>query len=73
MEPYNNHLGQSGPTLRPKTDRVFNDTSKLRLAESSFNVDGARLWNAAPADVTSATSIEIAKKRIRIYAESLPV
>ena len=73
LEPYNNHLTQSGLRLRPKLDRVFNDTSRLRLAESSFNIDAARVWNAAPADITTAISIELAKKRIRIYAESLPV
>ena len=54
LDPYNCHLSQSGIELRPKLNRVFNDTTKLRLAESSFNRDAARIWNAAPADVTSA-------------------
>ena len=62
LEPYNNHLTQSGLRLRPKLDRVFNDTSRLRLAESRFNIDAARVWNAASADITTAISIELAKK-----------
>ena len=73
LEPYNSQLAQSGLTLRTQNNRVFKDTLRLHLAVSSFNIDAARIWNAAHMDVTSAVTIAVAKSRIRKFAESLPV
>ena len=73
LKPYNSHLAQSGLALRPKPERTFDDSTRLCMAESSFTIDAARTWNAAPPDVVNAPSLEVAKKRIRVFAESLPV
>ena len=73
LDPYNSHLNQTGPMLRPQPNRVFNDSSRLHLAESSFTIDAARVWNHSPLDVRSATSLDIAKKRIRLFVKSLPI
>ena len=73
LEPYNNNLSQSGHSLRPQGDRIFKDMSKLHKAESSFNIDAARIWNAAPKTVTSAITLSLAKKSILLFVKSLPV
>ena len=72
LEPYNENLPTPGHSLRPQPHRIFKDSSRLVLAESSFNVDSAKLWNGAPYSVTSAATLNLAKKNIRIYVESLP-
>ena len=59
--------------LRPRGNRIFNDSAKLKIAESSFNIDAARLWNNCPMDIRSSTSLMEAKRLIKKYAKSLPL
>ena len=73
LEPYNSHLSQSGPSLRDKSNRTFNDSARLHMAESSFNVDAAKVWNTAPIQVKSAINIAQARREIRKFETSLPV
>ena len=73
LDPYNSHLPSSGHELRQKNNRIFNDTARLQIAEFSFNIDAAKLWNSAPIEITQIKSLSVAKKAIRAYAKSLPV
>ena len=59
---YNENIIPSGHSLRPKSNWVFNDTTRLVLAEHSFSIEAAKLWNMAPINVTSAKTLGLAKK-----------
>ena len=72
LEKYNKNK-ISSLELRIQPNRIFNDNCKLTRSESSFHIDAARIWNAAPSDVRLAPSIDLAKKRIDLYCRSLPV
>ena len=73
LEPYNQNLLNKSLGLRLQTNRVFNDTCKLKKSESSFHIDAARLWNAAPPEITNATSLGTAKSAIRLHCKKLPL
>ena len=62
LEPYNSHRADSEHELKTRTNRIFNDSSRLQVSQLSFNVDAARLWTMAPIGVSSATSLYAAKK-----------
>ena len=59
--------------LRPRTNRVYDDYSRLQISKQSFNIDAARLWNLAPREVTTAVSLSAAKSAILIHVKSFPV
>ena len=59
--------------LRTCTNRVFNDTARLKIASHSFNIDTAKLWNMAPGPVTNATAIAMAKTAIKNLVKTFPV
>ena len=61
------------PRLRPRPDRVLNDDSRLSISKQSFSIDAARLWNNAPANITSAPTLGVAKTAILAHVKSLPV
>ena len=75
LEPYNpNHnLDTNNHQLRPKPTRVFNDSARLKLSQSSFNIDYAKIWNRAPKEVQSATTLGGAKKAIKKFCKTLPI
>ena len=54
-------------------DIIFDDSSRLQAAQSSFNIDAARLWIAAPEVVRTASNLYLAKKCILKYAKTLPI
>ena len=56
--------------LRPRTNRVYNDSSRYQISKQSFNIDAARLWNTAPIEITSVISLNIAKRQL-IFTASL--
>ena len=72
LEPYapKNNAGQS---LRPRNNRIFNDSARMKIAESSFNVDAARLWNSCHVEIRNSTSLAEAKRLIKHFAKSLPI
>ena len=72
FEPYNHNLLTHNRNLRPQANRLLKDNCKLKRNEASFSIDAARLWNAAPKEITEATSIEIAKTAIRRFCKNLP-
>ena len=73
LEPYSCNLTESGHELRQKNNRIFNDTSRLQIAEYSFHMDAAKLWNNAPIAITQAKILSLAKKAIKIHVKTLPV
>ena len=73
LEPYHSALLQNTQNLRLQPKRVFKDSCKLKKSESSFCIDGARLWNAAPPEITLAINLNIAKKAINNFCRSLPL
>ena len=73
LAPYNQNQGPNDYLLRPKPTRVFKDTSRLMMSQSSFNIDAAKVWNMAPIDVQSATTICGAKRAIKKFCKSLPI
>ena len=73
FDSYNTNLTSSGHDLRPKTNRKLNDTTRLVLAEHSFTIDAAKLWNAAPASITTAPTLGAAKTLIRKFVLTMPI
>ena len=73
LEPYNPQSSQTGHQLRPKLNRVFNDTARLQVSKSSFNIDAAKLWNYAPEDLRIAVSLTEAKRLIKIHCKTIPL
>ena len=74
LEPYNQtNIARDQHNLRHQQNRVFNDTCRLKRSESSFHIDGARLWNAVTEEIRGATSLSLAKKAIEKFCKNLPV
>ena len=59
--------------MRPQPSGTFNDTTRLVLAEHSFNIDATKLWNAAPMEVANAQSLPCAKKAILAHVLKMPI
>ena len=59
--------------LRPKNEKTFNDISRLGVSQSSFNIDAAKIWNAAPIEIRNSISISEAKRHIKSFVKTLPI
>ena len=73
LEPYNTVLVDNVHCLRPKQNRVFNYNCRLQKSKMSFNVDAARVWNAAPPSIKQSSTIYEAKRAITAFVSSLPI
>ena len=73
FEPYNANLQNQRHDLRPQNCRVLKDYCKQKKFESSFMIDAAWLWNAAPGEITEAPTIGRAKAAIHRFCKNLPV
>ena len=73
LEPYNRAMVDGPHTLRTKENRIFNDNFRLQKSKSSFSVDAARLWNAAPNSVRNAVTNYEAKRAILAFVKTLPL
>ena len=73
LEPYYSPQTRNEHHLRPKCDRIFNDTTRLVMSQSSYNIDAARVWNNAPEKIRSAASISLAKNFIKEHCKLLPI
>ena len=73
LDPYNKDRPNNTHDLRTQTNRVFNDSAKLKIASHSFNIDAAKLWNQAPKSVTEAATLLAAKTAIRIHVLTFPI
>jgi hypothetical protein len=72
LEPYNTSNNENKHGLRQKPNRVFDDTCRLKNSELSFHIDAARVWNASPAEIRNATSMNIAKTEVTKFCKTLP-
>jgi hypothetical protein len=72
-EPYNQNLLNQNRDLRPQANRVLKDSCRLKRYESSFFIDAARLWNAAPTEITDAPSLGVLKAEVRRFCKNLPI
>ena len=72
LEAYNAHNSDLKQALRARPNRVYNDSAKYCISKSSFHIDAARIWNQAPASVTTAKSIVELKRKSSLYVRSLP-
>ena len=74
MDPYRSNAtpGHQHDTRTQQT-RVFNDSCRLHKSESSFHVDAARVWNAAPNEIRNAASQTTAKNAAHKLCKSLPI
>lgn len=73
LNSYNCNLDENRIGLRPQQNRIFNDSYRLQIAQSSFHVDSAKLWNYAPTNVQCAKTLTLAKKAIKEHCKSLPI
>ena len=73
FEPYNQNLLNQIHDLWPQSNRVLKDNCRLNKCKSSFSIDAARLWNAAPTEITAAPSLGLAKAAVRRYCKNLPM
>ena len=58
---------------RQNKEEKFKEMARTKLGMSTFVTDGARLWNRAPKNVTSAKTRWQAKKTIKEYCKTLPI
>ena len=72
LDPYNKKVYMN-QDLRTKSNRIFNDSAKLKISQSSFHIDAARIWNEAPLEIRSAKNLTEAKRLIKTFAKSLPI
>ena len=71
LETFNPSRVNSGRTVRPGTRKLWNDEAKTSAAKISFSRDTAKLWNNAPTVITSAISLNCAKREVKKYCKSL--
>ena len=73
LNPYNSHNSELRQTLRERPNRVYNDSTKFVVSQSSFHMDAARIWNRAPKAVTTAKTINELKKATMAFVKTLPI
>ena len=73
LDSFREHVDTSGRVTRPQPSRTFNDSTRLVLAEHSFHIDAAKLWNRAPIEVTNAQTLPCAKKAILKHVLKMPI
>jgi hypothetical protein len=73
FEPYSKAPAEGSQTLRTKENRIFKDNYRLQKSKSSFHVDAARLWNAAPNTIRTAKTDYEAKRAILNFVKNLPL
>ena len=73
FEPYSRAPSEGSHALRTKENRVFKDSYRLQKSKTSFHVDAARLWNAAPNTIRTAKTDYEAKRAILNFVKNLPL
>ena len=64
---------ESDRIMRATTTRLWNQDAKSRAEKESFSRNAAKLWNAAPTEITNTKTIYIAKKAIKTHCKLLPI
>ena len=57
---------------RVNNNKPFKDWSKTAVAEASFTIDAAKLWNHALQSIKKVTTISAAKAEIIKFCNTLP-
>ena len=73
LEPNNINTNLSERSMRPSTNRKWNQDAKNSVTKESFSRNAAKIWNAAPIIVKMAKSLSAAKNEIKKYCKSLPL
>ena len=60
LEPYKHDSQRNDHDLRAQSNRIFDDSCKLKRSDSSFHIDSAKLWNASPLEIKSVKNINLA-------------
>ena len=71
MEGNNPGRIESGRSCRTGTRKLWKDDSKSMAAKISFSRDTAKLWNNAPIEIKSATTLGRAKAAIKKHCKTL--
>ena len=58
-------------TERPTSIKQWKDSANLKIAQESFTIDAARLWNLAPTDIKQAESLQKAKTNIKKWCSQI--
>ena len=64
---------ENGRVTRGTANGKIVETGRTARAKASFCGDAPRIWNKAPATITNAKSLSIAKKEIRKFCKTLPI
>ena len=70
LEPNNPNRMETGRAIRASSIKFWKDDAKTLAAKMSFNRDAARLWNSAPEQIKNVSTLNGAKKEIKIYCNT---
>ena len=73
LEPNNPGRNDGGRSVRESTTKNWKDMSKTKAARESMSRDCAKLWNTAPTNITSATTLCGAKRLIKAYCKTFEI
>ena len=62
---------QTERSIRPTSIKQWKDYANLKIAQESFTIDAARLWNMAPLNIKQAESLQKAKTNIKIWCSQM--
>ena len=59
--------------MRTRNDNALVENGVIDLRKAIFINDGIRLWNLAPASITTCKSLYSVKKQIKLFVKTLPI
>ena len=59
--------------MRTRNDNALVENGVIDLRKATFINDGIRLWNLAPASITTCKSLYSVKKQIKLFVKTLPI
>ena len=62
---------QSERSIRPTSIKHWKDSANLKIAQESFTIDAARLWNLAPSIIKQAETLQKAKTKIKEWCSQM--
>ena len=71
LEPNNPNRLDTDRAIKPSSIKIWKDDAKTLAAKMSFSRDAERLWNSAPEQIKNASTLNIAKKEIKNYCNTL--
>ena len=71
FEQNNPNKVQTERSIRPTSIKQWKDSANLKIAQESFTIDAARLWNLAPTDIKQAESLQKAKTNIKKWCSQI--